>query len=539
MPQVITIGIGWLRNLYTWRRTRNLIKLHGPTGIPRQDLEARAGVNTNDTPFGIRALQMGIEVEGVWISRSNTPIPGSPVLGPQKSRAPSLAPSLSQSIIGGASINSVTSPSRPTFSHPDEIQIQLDHNRRATHISVTKAHSIHLDSLPSLRLETFDPPFDFSTSEADTSAAVYSSTLDALEGREGAWGKRCKCMHAQIETFTDMSTAPEDGQRSRQKSRSDISVSNYGQSVREGSPSPPALTDGVSRADTPVSEVRSNLTYLSESNHRLSHVAETGQLGHRTRNLKYSETIIPAYGEPNIYRATFNFGPQMLRPSSLKSSSSSPVSPPAMISPSSPSYIWSPTLPKSPLSPLRPTHPNRPKSQSLSDSAIPIVHAPKPVAVRYPDFDVDALSSDPPNLNFDVNPTIPHIRTPSGNFVLATSSLASPNVSDYFQDPPTSLLFPNSRARKSVILTDMTSAVLPPEPAVTSSSASLDYRRVNANFEVKRGTKEIYVPLELPHSSPAPILPLDKKSPKKLTKKRLHSAHRRSKSTPLIQIAAR
>ena len=33
----------------------------------------------NDVPFGVRAIQSGIEVDGVWISRGNTPVPGSPV----------------------------------------------------------------------------------------------------------------------------------------------------------------------------------------------------------------------------------------------------------------------------------------------------------------------------------------------------------------------------------------------------------------------------------------------------------------------------
>lgn len=32
----------------------------------------------NDVPFGVRAIESGIEVDGVWISRSNTPAPSSP-----------------------------------------------------------------------------------------------------------------------------------------------------------------------------------------------------------------------------------------------------------------------------------------------------------------------------------------------------------------------------------------------------------------------------------------------------------------------------
>lgn len=41
-----------------------------------QDIEKRR----NEIPFGIRALERGIEVDGVWISRSNlnTPVSGSP-----------------------------------------------------------------------------------------------------------------------------------------------------------------------------------------------------------------------------------------------------------------------------------------------------------------------------------------------------------------------------------------------------------------------------------------------------------------------------
>lgn len=41
----------------------------------------------NDIPFGVRAIESGIEVDGVWISRSNTPAnstPGSPFLSATK-----------------------------------------------------------------------------------------------------------------------------------------------------------------------------------------------------------------------------------------------------------------------------------------------------------------------------------------------------------------------------------------------------------------------------------------------------------------------
>ena len=46
--------------------------------IHRQMSQRRQGnQGSNDVPFGIRAIESGIEVEGVWISRSNTPEPVS------------------------------------------------------------------------------------------------------------------------------------------------------------------------------------------------------------------------------------------------------------------------------------------------------------------------------------------------------------------------------------------------------------------------------------------------------------------------------
>lgn len=39
----------------------------------RESSPRRHTTSEDDIPFGIRALESGIEVEGVWISRSNTP----------------------------------------------------------------------------------------------------------------------------------------------------------------------------------------------------------------------------------------------------------------------------------------------------------------------------------------------------------------------------------------------------------------------------------------------------------------------------------
>lgn len=499
---------------------------------------------------------MGIEIEGVWISRPSTPVPGSPILGPQKSRAPSISPS----IVGESSLHSVTSTAtRPFYHHPDEIQFEsgsrISHSKKT---SAAKALTINVEPFTSFGRESFELPFEYPVSEPDLSSTTYSSTLDMLEGKGTQWGQRCELDTTIALLISNIATASEHGRNSRTKSRSDLSIQHIDESVRDGSPSPPALTDGVSRAETPESgirsDVRSNLTFLSESNHRLSHVAETGQLGYRNRYPKYGEMVIPAYGDPTTYRSTFNFNHSGSRITSSKTTSPSP---PLLMSSS---YTWSPsTSTSSPL--LSPSKSMPPRSirkrRSMSESQLqlPIVHAPKPVAaIKYPDFDIDALSSDPPNLDFDFQPTIPHIRTPSGTLLLATNSLVSPNILENTvekSDPskPTKPRPARMQLRRSVTPYDVTTIRAVSPTLSVSTAPSRDYRRVNENFEVsKRGSKGLYVPLDLPQlDGTAPLEKPEKEEkppPRKLQKRRPGSVdslnrppHRRSRSTPILQAA--
>ena len=71
----------------------------------------------NDVPFGVRAIESGIEVDGVWISRGNTPVPGSPVSlatqpsPPKAQRKDWQSPTLS-------STSSIPDLSMPQPAHP-------------------------------------------------------------------------------------------------------------------------------------------------------------------------------------------------------------------------------------------------------------------------------------------------------------------------------------------------------------------------------------------------------------------------------------
>lgn len=82
--------------------------------------------------------------------------------------------------------------------------------------------------------------------------------------------------------------------RSSLRSRSGVdSPRSDGGSTFQSSLSPPTLTDGASQSDALSStDMRpSLLSYLSESNHRLSHVAETGRLHPRIRPSNIYDSI--------------------------------------------------------------------------------------------------------------------------------------------------------------------------------------------------------------------------------------------------------
>ena len=56
----------------------------GTSGEPVSTMESGQNMtqaNVAEVPFGVRAIESGIVVEGVWVSRSNYPFVESPVLG--------------------------------------------------------------------------------------------------------------------------------------------------------------------------------------------------------------------------------------------------------------------------------------------------------------------------------------------------------------------------------------------------------------------------------------------------------------------------
>ena len=70
------IILGSCKVLYNHWRLRKYTKLAAVKEQRRQAIQQRPSVRARkgrEIPFGVRAIESGIEVDGVWISRSNTP----------------------------------------------------------------------------------------------------------------------------------------------------------------------------------------------------------------------------------------------------------------------------------------------------------------------------------------------------------------------------------------------------------------------------------------------------------------------------------
>lgn len=82
--QVSVIGLGCLKLLYNHWRLRKYTTIAATRAAQPQDPQDMQQTTPPrrrgdpGVPFGVRALESGIEVDGVWHSRSNTPAPSLP-----------------------------------------------------------------------------------------------------------------------------------------------------------------------------------------------------------------------------------------------------------------------------------------------------------------------------------------------------------------------------------------------------------------------------------------------------------------------------
>ena len=80
------IFLGIIKLVYNHWKLRKYTKIAATKAAFKNEMKHSQSVRrgrARDVPFGIRAIESGVEVDGVWISKTNTPassIPGSPVI---------------------------------------------------------------------------------------------------------------------------------------------------------------------------------------------------------------------------------------------------------------------------------------------------------------------------------------------------------------------------------------------------------------------------------------------------------------------------
>ncbi|KAF1831493.1 hypothetical protein BDW02DRAFT_47719 [Decorospora gaudefroyi] len=254
---VLAIGLGFIKLSYDRYKIRKYSKVDkGKKAQTPEMLEAQPVTQpTEDTrdeiPFGIRAIQSGIEVDGVWISRSNTPVGSSRASIMSEKLPRSYTNSqleLPQPVAQGSSRNSSRAPS------------SFDRAVSAERIPTNDSRS----SSPG-RGHANDGP---RCSNCHHHVSRNSAALYALESPRSAQTSGPPSPPTQAHT----------GPSSKESSRRTSDESDYmaiGQDVR-------AYETAYFRpsSQAPI-DPRTDLELLRS--HRLSHVAETGQLTPRVR----------------------------------------------------------------------------------------------------------------------------------------------------------------------------------------------------------------------------------------------------------------
>jgi len=245
-----------------------------PEMLEAQPVTAVSLETKNEAPFGIRAIQSGIEVDGVWISRSNTPV--------------------------GSSRNSVNSEKLP-FSQ-DNSQLELPQAAYGCSRSSSRAPSVPFDragsvdwtpngsrsSSPGRRQSAAAP---VRCSNCSHSIPQNHLSLQNLESprsgpSSGAPSRKSSMPISYsllILSAPNGRNGPSNG-ASKQSSRSSSDESDYMATQQNARPYESAYmrTSVIPRPLDP----RTDLDLLQS--HRMSHVAETGQLTPRVRRPGHS-----------------------------------------------------------------------------------------------------------------------------------------------------------------------------------------------------------------------------------------------------------
>jgi hypothetical protein len=186
-----------------------------------------------EVPFGVRAIESGIEVDGIWISRSNTPLTQSlkDLAVADRSSGSSLH-SLSDSSTGAPTVehnthDTILQPVRPSWNLAESAAPSGFGPPVRTSIMGNKRLEYKPKRSSQLRFSSYGSQYD-------------EATLDQLEGvsvrpkRPSTKSQRSKHM-SKGEEPKDSSSDHADNERTSSSSESDLTVSTESKIIRHGS----------------------------------------------------------------------------------------------------------------------------------------------------------------------------------------------------------------------------------------------------------------------------------------------------------------
>ncbi|KAF2003297.1 hypothetical protein P154DRAFT_102986 [Amniculicola lignicola CBS 123094] len=226
----------------------------------------------DDTPFGIRAIESGIEIDGVWISRGNTPI-GSTVGSTVGSTAGSSASSINEGRLGHSGNNSILEQPRATHASSSRTSSRPPSSGFDRAVSAERLPNHSRSSSPGREPTTNHrgrPPQARSALYHNANIDQNSTTLYALEGRS--------LPNPSINNSAQPSSSNSNKSNSSSSQNSD--ESDY-MSLPDAPPYEPAYINPKHSSMAIPGHPSWDIDMLL--NHRLSHVAETGQLTPRVR----------------------------------------------------------------------------------------------------------------------------------------------------------------------------------------------------------------------------------------------------------------
>ncbi|KAL8839088.1 MAG: hypothetical protein Q9170_001870 [Blastenia crenularia] len=242
----------------------------------------------NDVPFGVRAIESGIEVDGVWISRSNTPAnstPGSPALSADAEPTVQNGPTPDRASTT-SNMSRLEIP-QPAHGHPRP-------NSRSTNSTYTRVsgnpfeRSVSSERSPSRLVSTYSelPPRGRPSYQPRRSSHLRfsnSHTIDNAEALATLEGRQLAS-----KTGSKSSEGSAEYETSEQRNSDDSWSGSSGDIHRQNAGHPPGTNYRANGLRQPIPVNSSSRRYRSSdldslASHRKSHAAETGQLFPRVK----------------------------------------------------------------------------------------------------------------------------------------------------------------------------------------------------------------------------------------------------------------